>query len=64
MAAVNVSRYAIPQRWIRYDAAAIFNPLVEAKTAAAVLRQMPYLRQWMRKHTKSSCGWKPPALLE
>ncbi|MXY45636.1 MAG: Fic family protein [Chloroflexi bacterium] len=44
-----VSRYAIPQRWIRYDQSAIFNLLVEAKTAAAVLRQMPYLHQWIEQ---------------
>ena len=43
----NVSRYIVPQHWIRYDAAAVFNLLVEAKTAAAVLRQMPYLHQWI-----------------
>ena len=45
----NVSRYIIPQHWIRYDAAAVFNLLVEAKTAAAVLRQMPYLHQWIEQ---------------
>ena len=44
-----VSRYAVPQRWIRYDATAVFNLLVEAKSAAAVLRQMPYLRQWIEQ---------------
>ena len=49
MTSENVSRYIIPQRWIRYDAAAVFNLLVEAKTAAGVLRQMPYLRQWIEQ---------------
>ena len=44
-----VRRYSIPQHWIRYDAAAVFNLLVEAKTAAAVLRQMPYLHQWIEQ---------------
>lgn len=45
----NISRYALPEHWIRYDAAAVFNLLVEAKTAAGVLRQMPYLRQWIEQ---------------
>ena len=49
MTSKNVSRYIIPQRWIRYDAAAVFNLLVDAKTAANVLRQMPYLRQWIEQ---------------
>lgn len=49
MTSENVSRYIIPQRWIRYDAAAVFNLLVEAKTAANILRQMPYLRQWIEQ---------------
>ena len=44
-----VRRYSIPQHWIRYDAAAVFNLLVEAKTAAGVLRQMPYLHQWIEQ---------------
>ena len=49
MTSQNVSRYIVPQNWIRYDAAAVFNLLVEAKTAAAVLRQMPYLHQWIEQ---------------
>ena len=49
MTSENIRRYIIPQRWIRYDAAAIFNLLVEAKTAAAVLRRMPYLHQWIEQ---------------
>lgn len=44
-----VMRYHIPRDWIRYDPAVIFNPLVEAKTAAGALRQMPYLRQWIEQ---------------
>ena len=44
-----VSRYIIPQRWIRYDAALVFNPLVEAKAAAAVLRRTPHLPQWIER---------------
>ena len=49
MTAERVSRYALPEHWIRYDAAAVFNLLVEAKTAAGVLRQMPYLHQWIEQ---------------
>ena len=45
----SVIRYHAPRAWIRYDMATIFNPLVEAKTAAAALRQMPYLRQWIEQ---------------
>ena len=49
MTSENVSRYVIPQQWISYDPSAVFNLLVEAKTAAAVLRQMPYLHQWIEE---------------
>ncbi len=49
MTSENISRYIIPQHWIRYDQSAVFNLLVEAKTAAAVLRQMPYLHQWIEQ---------------
>ena len=49
MTTENVSRYALPEHWIRYDAAAVFNLLVAAKTAAGVLRQMPYLHQWIEQ---------------
>ncbi len=45
----NISRYILPQRWVRYDAAAILDPLVEAKTAAGILRQMPHLPQWIEQ---------------
>ncbi len=47
MTSANVSRYALPQDWIRYDKAAVLDLLVKAKTEAGVLRQMPYLRQWI-----------------
>ena len=47
MTTANVSRYAPPARWIYYDQAAILEQLVEAKTAAGVLRQLPYLPQWI-----------------
>ena len=49
MTAANINRYAMPQRWVRYDIPAIFDPLVEAKTAAGILRQMPYLPQWIEQ---------------
>ncbi len=37
MESESISRYEIPQHWIRYDAAALFNLLVEVKSAAALL---------------------------
>lgn len=49
MTAENISRYILPGRWIRYDAASIFEQLVEAKTAAGILDQMPYLSQWIEQ---------------
>ena len=49
MTTESVRRYISPQHWIRYDAAAVFNLLVEAKTAANVLRRMPYLHQWIEQ---------------
>jgi Fic family protein len=42
-----VSRYAPPQYWIYYDKAAVLEHLVESKTAAGVLGQLPYLPQWI-----------------
>ena len=47
MTAENIRRYVLPQQWGRYDATAILNLLVEAKTAAGILRQMPHLPQWI-----------------
>ncbi len=44
-----VSRYVIPQRWIRYDPVAILESLLQAKTAAGVLTRMPYLPQWIEQ---------------
>ena len=44
-----MSRYTIPRHWIRYDAGTLFNLLVEAKAAAALLRQLPYLHQWIEQ---------------
>lgn len=47
MATGTISRYMLPQSWIHYDKSAILEQLVEAKTAAGVLRQLPYLPQWV-----------------
>ena len=47
MATAQIYRYAPPGQWIHYDKAAIFEQLIEAKTAAGVLRQLPYLSQWI-----------------
>ena len=49
MLSESINRYNIPRHWIRYDAAALFNLLVEAKSAAALLRKMPYLHQWIEQ---------------
>ena len=45
----NTSRYTVPQHWIRYDKAAILDLLIAAKTEAGILRQMPYLPQWIEE---------------
>ena len=45
----SVSRYAVPQQWMHYDAAAILDLLVKAKTAAGVLNRMPYLPRWIEQ---------------
>ena len=39
----------MPQQWIRYDAVALLDPLIQAKTAAGVLNRMPYLPQWIEQ---------------
>ena len=49
MASATISNYAIPERWIRYDLAAVFESLVQARTAAGILNQMPYLPQWIEQ---------------
>ncbi|MDE0205838.1 MAG: hypothetical protein OXP66_07415, partial [Candidatus Tectomicrobia bacterium] len=41
------SLYALPERWVSYEAAAILDPLVEARSAAGVLNRLPYLQQWI-----------------
>lgn len=45
----NTSRYIVPKHWIRYDKAAILDLLIAAKTEAGILRQMPYLPQWIEE---------------
>lgn len=47
MTLAGISRYTLPQQWVRYDLAAIVNPLVDASTAAGILRALPYLPQWI-----------------
>ena len=47
MTTTSISRYAPPHRWINYDKTAILEQLIEARTAAGVLRQLPYLTQWI-----------------
>jgi len=49
MTSVRVSRYSLPQQWLRYDASAIVGLLVAAKTAAGVLSRLPYLPRWIEQ---------------
>ena len=44
-----VSRYTAPKQWIRYDAGAVFDLLVEARTAGGVLNRLPYLHRWVEQ---------------
>ena len=39
----------MPRQWVRYDAMAVFDALLEAKSAAAVLNRTPYLPQWIEE---------------
>ena len=39
-----VSRYPVPRQWLRYDAAAIAGPLIEANTATGTLNRPLYAR--------------------
>ena len=41
-----ITRYTIPQEWIRYDALTILNELMGAKAAMLALTQIPYQRSW------------------
>ena len=47
MTSASVSRYLRPKQWIRYNAAAVMDTLIAAKTAAGILRGLPYLPQWI-----------------
>ena len=49
MTTAPLSRYTVPQQWLRYDIAAIAGLLVEAKTAAGVLDRLPYLPRWIEQ---------------
>ena len=49
MSTENISRYACLQQWIGYDMAAIVEQLIEARTAAGVLRKLPHLPQWIEQ---------------
>lgn len=39
----------MPRQWVRYDARAVFNALVDAKAAAGALNRMPYMRKWIHE---------------
>ena len=41
-----VVQYQIPERWIKYDAEALFSALVEAKASVLSLKSIPYQRSW------------------
>ena len=47
MNAETTSLYTPPERWVSYDAAAVLDRLVEARSAAGVLNRLPYLQQWI-----------------
>ena len=49
MATADISRYVLPVRWVRYEPAALSNPLIDAKTAVGVLNRMPYLPRWVER---------------
>ena len=49
MTTLSASLYVQPDPWVRYDVMAIARLLIEAKTAAGVLKQMPYLPQWIEQ---------------
>ena len=44
--------YAIPTRWIHYDATAIVQNFVDAKAAVLSLRATPHQRDWVEKRQK------------
>ena len=49
MTSAGIIRYRIPRQWAGYNAAAIMDLLVAAKTAAGVLHRLPYLNQWIEQ---------------
>ena len=49
MSPETTSLYALPERWVSYDAAAVLDHLVEARSAAGVLNRLPYLQQWINQ---------------
>ena len=49
MTSAGIIRYRIPRQWAGYNAAAILDLLVAAKTAAGVLHRLPYLNQWIEQ---------------
>ena len=49
MVSASISRYLFPQGWALYDREAVFDLLPEAKSAVNLLRQLPYLYQWVER---------------
>ena len=49
MSSDRISRYHFPQGWALYDRDAVFDLLPAAKAAANLLRQLPYLYQWVER---------------
>ncbi len=49
MTSAGIIRYRIPRQWAGYNAAAILDLLVAAKTAAGVLHRLPYLNRWIEQ---------------
>ena len=49
MTTATVSRYHVPQQWIRYNVSEVAMLLVEAKTSATVLNRLPYLHRWIEQ---------------
>jgi Fic family protein len=47
-----ITRYDIPQDWIRYDAPSILNESMGAKAAILALTQIPYQRSWAEELQK------------
>ena len=47
MTAGGISHYIRPVHWAIYDRDAVLNLLTEAKVAVGVMRQLPYLHQWV-----------------